>query len=228
MLSLFFSIIVAFPFLAWSATPPCEEKLESHGPLVYSRQLFSETSCFLFVRPKNSPELIYRSLILRETGKLLVFNSYGSGPSETDTGARVYYFFPRKINPNFSLSENKVRVHVSDGLFKIIFDAESGRLLSAEGARISQDPKIYPENKGGIEISSFRGLMLDSGFSMGSDPSADQSRESIFTDQMGRRCTVKNSEVFLIDSSGESTFKFTDKNLAKFISKRCPGLKFSL
>lgn len=203
----------------------CRDVFEQHGKNSYSRQFFSPDACFVSVKTTETPSLIYRSFIFRETGKLLIFNSYGPGPSETKTGARVFYFFPRQKIPSFSISASTVTV-ASGTALALVFDAVSGQLIKGVSAVVNEDPKISADNQGGLEIHSYSGLMLDAGFQLGSDPSANEQGSSIFRDVKGQSCLVKNSEVFNIDTDGESTFKFTDQRLAKFLAQRCPGLKF--
>ena len=73
----------------------CRDVFQTHGKMKFARQFFTNPdACFLSVNPDYSPDLIYRNFIFRETGKLLVFNSYGPGDQSIMTGARVFYFFP--------------------------------------------------------------------------------------------------------------------------------------
>ena len=53
---------------------------------------FSDGNCYIFVSPKYSKDLIYRSFIFTQDGQHLIFNSYGEGPPSTFTGARLFTY----------------------------------------------------------------------------------------------------------------------------------------
>lgn len=206
----------------------CRDMREYHGGFKYARQFFAPETCYLTVKKDYVPDMVYRSLIFRETGALMVFNSFGNGPENTHTGARVFYFFPRQQIPSFHALQDSVEVTTSHKGFTLYFDLQTGKILSATNAQIKEYADVEPSNQGGIEIPTFQGLILDSGFTMGSDPTSDFSRSSTFRDENNQTCTVKNSDIFSKNSSGDISFKFTDMGLKKFLSSRCPGIKFTL
>ncbi len=223
-LSLIFSGFVA----SANENDICRDMRENHGDFKYTRQFFAPEACFLSVKKDFVPDMVYRSLIFRETGALMIFNSFGNGPESTYTGARVFYFFPRQQVPAFHATGQAVEVSTSHKNLTFFFDLESGKILSASNARIKEAADIVPENDGGIEILSFQGLLLDSGFKMGSDPTADLARSSTFRDENNQTCTVKNSDIFSKNSSGDISFRLSDLSLKKFLSSRCPQIKYNL
>lgn len=223
MINLFFSPLVAliifFPILALAE---CQEKFIQTDFLKVSLQKFSDGACFLTVQPHSVPELIYRAFIFRETGKLMVFNSFGPGPIATSTGARVFHFFPRERFPQVSATSHALQIEMSSNFNSVHFDPFSEKVLSSQGMIWKVNPKVNSENQGGVEIEISKGLLLDSGFKLGEDPTSDLTRNSIMIDPQGRTCRLKNSELFKVDSLGESNFRFSDKQLITFLSKKCP------
>lgn len=205
----------------------CRDMREYYGGFKYARQFFAPETCYLTVKKDYVPDMVYRSLIFRETGSLMVFNSFGNGPENTHTGARVFYFFPRQQIPAFHATQQAVEVSTSQKNLTFSFDLQTGKILSVSNAQIKEYEDVEPSNQGGIEFPSFQGLMLDSGFVIGNDPTADLNRSSTFRDENNKTCTVKNFDIFSKNNSGDIKFKFTDLSLKKFLSSRCPLLKFT-
>ncbi len=157
----------------------------------------------------------------------MVFNSYGPGDESQTTSAREFYLFPR-VKENFSYtwndSINELEfINVTGD--KIIFDSRKGRLKSISGGNVTVADYIEPTNRGGIEITNYKGLILDGGFKIGSAPTGDSSGTSTMTDVLGNTCKLKNTEVFTYSSNGDVIFKFTDKALATYLKTRCKNLK---
>lgn len=224
LLALFILFSSSFSFA--NEDTVCGERNEIQGPYIFTRQFFNPSACFLSVRPSYAPTLIYRSFIFRETGKLLVFNSYGPGDSSKKTGARVFHFFPRNQLPNFSLNGTDVTVMGAQKDVNFSFNSVSGQIASSPTLEISEDSQIHAKNKGGVEISYFHGLLLDSGFSLGVDPTSNLAGKSIFRDEKNNQCQVSNSEIFTEDNDGDIVFKLSDQSLKKFLTYKCPAIGF--
>lgn len=127
--------------------------------------------------------------------------------------------------PDAVASDKTVTVKTASPLAEFVMDATQSRLLSLVGGQISEDPKIHDGNKGGVEIKKHQGLMLDLGFALGHDPSSEPDRKVFFEDANNVRCTVKNTEIFKYDGSGNNNLLFSsDLELSKFLKKRCPQL----
>lgn len=189
---------------------------------------FTET-CFLSLVPYDAYiDLLYRDYLFITDGLFMVFNSYGAGNDEsTLTGAREFYMFPRP-NPELSyrwipdLKQLEV-THVTGD--KFLFDTRKARLLSITRAQVTVADEVLPDNKGGVEISNFQGLLLDVGFKKGSAASGNPNGTAVMKDGVGNTCSVKNNEIFVYNSTGDNAVKFTDKELNTFLKKRCPRLK---
>lgn len=220
---IFLSLILSGFIVSANENNICRDMRENHGDFKYTRQFFAPEACFLSVKKDYVPDMIYRYLIFRETGALMVFNSFGNGPDSTHTGARVFYFFPRHQVPAFQATQQSVEVSTSHKNLTFFFDLENGRILGATNARIKEATDIFPGNEGGIEILSFQGLLLDSGFKMGSDPTADLNRTSTFRDENNQTCTVKNSDIFSKNSSGDISFRMSDLSLKKVFVQSLPA-----
>ncbi len=187
----------------------------------------SADKCYFSVSINRFTDLVYRQYLFTTNGLLMVFNSFGSGPESTDTGAREYYFFPRdhdiqlKVDPTMGLLQ--LRLINGD---MATFDIEAASLDRLDLGQVFVDPEIVQSNQGGVEIKRYSGLLLDSGFKLGSSPSSKPNRESKFTDAGGRTCVVKNSEIFKYPG-GETAFKFSDQELKEFLAGRCPQINWN-
>lgn len=183
-------------------------------------------SCMLSVDSLASyKDLVYRSYLFNHDGLLMVFNSYGDGPDALFTGARDYYLFPRRGAPVYrSTAENTLEVRLPSGEV-MTFGSEDVSILSLSGADIEVAPEIRRDNAGGVEIRIQRGLLLDSGFAIGTQPESKPSRQSVFKDALGGECVLENREIFEYLPEGEFRIRYqSDEALARFLGRRCPGL----
>lgn len=154
----------------------------------------------------------------------MVFNSYSPNENSKSTGARVFHFFPRRNLPEITADQDEVRVKFSAPQIELVLSQENDQILRMTGGKIKEDPKVQSSNKGGVEISNVKTLYLDSGFTLGRDPTGDPDRTSIFYDSKGHNCAVQNKEVFKYDSDGDSNLRFSDAELKGFLRSRCPRL----
>jgi len=226
-----FAILMSLGFLSSAhATVPasCVDKFEIFdGTQV--QMLQGRSSCMLTVHPRNAYQtLIYRDFLFDSEGLFMVFNSYGPGEDKDKTGAREYRFFPRKngdMSYKFDSSTHKLVVTAPSGKV-FVFDTVKSLLVSLSGTKISQDYKVNPTNKGGVEIVSNDGLLLDGGFSIGQSPSQDPKDKLTFKDAHGHRCQIANGDVHNYTSDGDVSFKYDDAQLKSFLQNRCPELQF--
>lgn len=214
-------------FAAFAGT--CDDHIEGRANIQVQRLQLSSGQCFLSIHPMDAMSLIYRDYLFTSDGMMMVFNSFGEGSDNDTTGAREFYFFPRRKAVSeyvFNDKKNELIVSHTDG-FEYVFDYNSAQIKSITWAKVKLAKDILPENRGGVEVTNYKGLMLDTGFRRGASPSDNPVKPSTFTDENGKTCSVKNSELF--DYSNNNTvFKFnTDKALAAFIKKTCPQLKFT-
>lgn len=184
--------------------------------------------CYLSIDPFNNTNLIFRSYILTTDSTLMIFNSYGDGPTATKTGAREIMFFPRTQTLNFTIDTQNLNVEMSGINFAM--NIASTKFLKIDGLSFEETTTIDPRNNGGISILSSERLYLDSGFKLGSDPRADQTRTATFHDSHQMSCDVLNSEVFNYKTDPENpVFMFaSDQDLSNFLKIRCPNLDIAL
>lgn len=222
LLGLFFSITA----MAYSAPENCPKKLTHVNNLQFSRAYQEDLSeCWISIDNMNGyQKLIYRSYLITTDGLLMVFNSYGSGPNSTHTGARQYYFFPREVFTNeVDLQKDLVSVRLNSKL-KFQFQTKVLNLVNQPEFKIKTDPKINRNNKGGVEILEYNGVYLDLGFSMGKSPSDNAEGKSLFKNQFGQACEVINKQIF--DYKNDDNFLHGDNVLQATVQRICPEFKW--
>jgi hypothetical protein len=210
----------------------CSYFHESGPGLQYYRQFFKPNSCYLDLQPTQYENMKYRGFLFSNKGLFMVFNSFNESDNSSATGARVFYFFPRKNNPDRKVDNSNLIISSAAPWVEFSFDLNNGNLIqiSANGkiADIKVDKKISPDNAGGVEILKFAGLRLDLGFALGYDPALEKYRDVQFIDQNENSCTVENQEIFNYINNGDYEFKHsTDSELKIFLQKRCPNLTLS-
>lgn len=184
----------------------------------------------------------YRHYGFGDDGQLMIFESYKAGGNLSDTGARVYYAFPRKRKNTFVANGKDVEVQF--GRIGILFDGVSAYVKSSDGADIIETPGISKKKPAPLFIKKFSGIILDTGYRIGSAPYSIPKRKSTFIDPYGNTCKVFNKELFiyvyfdtgkkkLLDDAFikfDPEFRLTsgdwseEKQLRKFLSKRCPQI----
>lgn len=229
-MSFLLGLLMVVPFANAQSSVDCPDIVERYeGTQIQQQWSENSQSCFFSVSPRDAyVDLIYRDHLFTTQGLFLVFNSYGTGPDSETTGAREFFLFPRPLKKfDFYWNRNSQELevtHVTGN--KFIFDARKGRLKSVTNATVSVADDVNKNNRGGIEITNFKGLVLDGGFKMGGSPSSVSSGSSVIKDVQGKSCSVKNYEVFKYTSDGEVFVKYSDSTLPAYIKKRCPGLNF--
>lgn len=202
----------------------CTRIVERVGTLNVHRQ-WTGTDCYLSLLPIRSGGLVYRSYLITSEGQFMAFNSFGDGPVSTDTGARVFFLFPRTGVPDVALVDNTLQVQMADKHLIMSFSPDSGYISDFSAGKLVEDQEISRTNQGGVEIQTQGFLMLDLGFKMGDSPTSNPNRKAIFYDGNGKFCQVTNKEIFNYTADDDSRFKFNDEQLKKFLAQRCPALK---
>jgi len=170
---------------------------------------------------------VERSYTFSSNGTFMVFNGYGNGSPSSDTGARVFRFFPRLNNrlEIFQDKDGKPVVRLPSGS-DVTFDTRTGKIESFTNVTFVEDFAINRANKGGIEITHFNGLLLDFGFMMGNDPITVSTRKALFTSSGGNKCQVRNDDVIEYNPSDKNwdyPFRYdTDQKLKDFLDVKCP------
>jgi hypothetical protein len=205
----------------------CTDKFEVFDNTTV-QTLPGNTGCFVTVNPRNIYDLIYRSFLFDDAGLFMIFDSLGAGSDVDTTGAREFYFFPRKTNQvNYQYDAPSKRLSVKTPSGKIfVFNTEKAILVSVTGSSLTIDYAVDGKNKGGVEFVKNDGLYLDLGFTFGQSPSQNPSRKVSFSDTNKNSCVVKNSAIFKYSAEQDSTFKYTDLQLNSFLKRNCPQLKF--
>ncbi len=204
----------------------CENKVQIVNKVkVVQRPL--KNNCWIIVTTDRPVNLTYRSFLFDQEGYLSVFNSLGPGPESQHTGARTFYFFPRKQDLSYSVSEDQVHVHIPHGA-TLIKNSIQNLWDNAIDAIVYEDPSVDFYNKGGFEINLHYGLVLDFGFTLGRSPTSNKVGEAHFVDYLGKTCKVKNSEVLYWEGS-QHYLKFkTDDEVYRFVQHRCSHLSVPL
>ena len=187
---------------------------------------FSSGLCYISIGPMSTTNLIYRGYAFFSDGLMMVFSSYGDGEDDNPnlTSAREFRFFPRTgaMALRMDKTAGTVEVTMSDG-GGVVFDPATAQVRSLERGSATVSPRVDPVERGGVEITSYAGLMLDGGFRMGESPAGRPEADATFRDANGHLCTVKNKELFSY-ANGDHEFKFTDAQLSAWLKTRCPGL----
>jgi hypothetical protein len=224
--SLFLGLILSSAaFAARPAPEACTDFHVRHGAFHFQRLSSSDGSCFLTADPFDVGDFFYRSYLLSNDGLFMVFNSYGQGENSTSSGARVYYFFPRKSLPELMETDGKSFLQFATPGIEMILSQSETKILGFYGAEFKEDPKVNSDNKGGLEITKAKTLYMDAGFALGHDVTTERNSKSTFHDTRGESCEVLNKEVFSYTADGDTNFKFTDSELKEFLKTRCPRLK---
>lgn len=205
------------------AACPAQDPLRVGGTQGYAGR--NAGKCFVFIRPMNDDDLVYRAHVFYDTGLLMIFSSYGPGEDVGRlTSAREYYMFPRRSAPRLDMdvSARTVSVLMADGR-RAIFNPATAQFAALDGD-VAVSPVVDPAVRGGVEITRYAGLLLDLGYRQGAQPSGRPEGDATFRSPHGQFCTVKNSELFDYAPNGEHAFKFTDARLSAWLRQRCPAL----
>jgi hypothetical protein len=216
------ALLAAPPASAASCVPGA--RVTVRGTEAWVAQLLAGP-CYVSVRPVWSPGMVYRDYAFYEGGLLLAFSSYGDGGSEMTSGREIR-FFPRLGLPALDADPAKgaLLVSMSDGA-RVAFDVDKAAPASVDRGEVRIASRVHPDERGGVEFPSYRGLILDSGYRRGEMPSGRRGAESVFRDASGRLCAVRNDEVFVYNEDGNPEFRFADAELSAWLKTRCPSLE---
>lgn len=208
--------------LGYSDPDKCPKKLTHFDNLQFGRSYQEETAeCWISIDNMDAYKtLIYRSYLITTEGLLMVFNSYGKGPSSSFTGARMFYFLPREVFLNeISQKKNLLSVRLNSRL-NLQFETKKLNLVNQENFKVITDPKITRKNNGGVEIKKYTGVYLDTGFSLGEAPTTNPERSSFFVNPQGQKCSVLNKQIF--DYKNGEMYLQGDSILKATVQRVCP------
>lgn len=204
----------------------CEEALIGNDVIQVNRQWWpSSRTCFISVHPRQVKDLKYRDYFFDNTGRFMVFNSYGEGPDSTHTGARDFFLFP-VVNdyPDFSFEDNgDVLVKMVSG-HTLRVSGKDFSLVSLSDGTVKEKP-LSTKNAGGIEISLKKGFWLDTGFRLGGLNIANPAKTTSFkSPKTSEACAVTNKTFMSYDANGEPDFKLIGDPFVQFVKSQCPKL----
>lgn len=215
------------PLVAAASATACPRVNPSHvdGTQGYADGL-SDGTCFVSIGPMSTTNLIYRAYTVFSDGLLMVFSSYGDGEDDNPnlTSAREFRFFPRlgALTLRMSKAAGTVDVVMANGV-TLSIEPATAQIRSLERGSVTVSPRVDPAERGGVEITSYAGLVLDGGFRMGESPAGKPENDATFRDAQGHTCTVKNKEIFTY-AGGDHDFKYTDAQLKAWLAARCPAI----
>lgn len=201
----------------------CTDFAKHLGSFRYHRFIDRQNKCWFSALPMGSG-LFYRSYLVTSEGYLMVFNSIDADEHGVSDGARSFLLFPRNQVPTAVDVGDVVYFKTGTQGVELIMDTKDHRVLGMVGGIAKEERKVFPGNLGGLEITQVKALVLDGGWMNYGDPFGVGSRESTFTDINGKTCKVRNREIFDYDSDGDTKVRFSDAELKKFLSRRCPNL----
>ncbi len=217
----------AYRYSPYSLDHDCETFSENVGALAVQRLRSIDGRCTIFVKHSNAQKSWYRNYQISSTGMLLIFNSFGNGSGSSHTGSRAFYLFPRKTAPDFTITESGDIEVMTPTSETIRFSSKTKKISEISGGiKYQEVDLIAGSNKGGIEITALpKGIILDAGWEIGGMAAEKPHRTSVFIDDAGNRCEVKNYEIFEI-KRGEPYLRFeTDQALLEYLDRRCNGLR---
>lgn len=222
-LSLILSSLQVFADGTPAPEPECTEILQSYGNVNVHRMMNSSKDCWISITPLKTDEpLKYRSYLVSSNGLLMVFNSFGEGSEDQTTGAREFYFFPRKnkvLDPIPNEKNKTLAVKMTNDQV-LTFSTVTGQLVSLSQAVVSVDRKVHPSNKGGVQIKNNQaGIFLDCGFELGTSPTQDPYSTCSFIDSKNKSCTIMNHRIFNYED-GENRPR-SDEELARVYERFC-------
>lgn len=209
-------------FLLATFNNPCVTHYEQRAGIDLQTGAFSDGECYVSVSESAWRGMVYRDYMFTSDGGIMAFNSFGSGPNSTHTGARVIYLRPFTTQLGWRFNEeNDLEVLQPSGAIAR-FDGQTGEWVELSGADLAIDPEVNRSNQGGVEIRSHAGYTIDSGFRFGGHPNSIMTRASTITSADGRRCEVENKELFhLVGDEHMWNFENNEEFTAWF-DRRCP------
>lgn len=218
------TLLLCIPLGQAATDETCPRERWQYKGTVVSQGYFTQSqTCFMTVRAMNSTGLIYRDFLFTSRGLMMVFNSFGDGPSSSTTGASEFLFFPIVQKLAVEFSDDLVVITMANGS-KVSFDAEKAFPLDLQDGDLLVDPIVRIGNDGGVSVLNFDGVRFEVGFQMGMSPSWYLNRQTQIKDRDGQVCQVRNSEIF-VKKDDEIFHRYSsNESLRSFLSRRCPAL----
>ena len=217
----FFLALIFFSQFTYAADICDFKQIKLKNTIIKTGSLNKGEKCFVYINHSESSGLIYRTHYFDTHGQYMIFNSFGDGPSSSQTGARMYSFLPETSDLKVKLAEDYLKIELAYGI-SISFDLDTSYISSSVGLDIIEDRKISPYNLGGVKINSSISPFIDFGFKFGGSPIWDLSRSFDYFDKaLESTCVQKNNQIF-VKKNGEVKRKFpSNRDLVQFLRSVC-------
>lgn len=185
---------------------------------------YQDGTCFVSITNAKNYNLVYRAHLFTSKGQHQIFNSFGPGPSSTETGARIFFYLIK--NPKLTLKFYQSDIEISYGAnLQILFDADTATLSDKSvGIKFDESSSVNRLNAGGVEVKQYSGKFIDFGFELGSSPQSNLSREHTIIRADGVKCTVINSKLLTIKNY-DIFWKYSGyRALSKYFDEVCPAI----
>lgn len=216
-------IVLALLFSNFSfATGVCEF---NHGTFLntkFQTGVYQDKTCFVTISNIKNYGLVYRSHSFMSTGQHQIFNSFGPGPSSTETGARVFFYLVDKPKLKLTFFQDDFEISFGPGL-RILFDGETTTLSDKSvGIMFDEERDVNKLNSGGVEVTQFIGNFLDFGFQFGASPLSKLTNTHLIVKANNTKCQSENSKLLEIKNY-DIFWKYTGfKGISKYIDEACP------
>ena len=218
-------LVVSLITPAQAASKCTPDQVIGNG-VVASRFLTVAYGCLVQITPRAKPNMLYREYWIDDRGRFMVFTSTPGDNVDLVTGTRTYFLFPRKQLPSIrGVAEGELTFTLPSGQ-PIEFN-EADASLSAFPGLFSEDKKVSLDNQGGLEIQSFNGIRLDTGWMIGSQTYKNPNGISTFSDAHNAKCEIRNDEFFFYENMyyTEPNLRYPeDESLKKFLKACCLNL----
>jgi|GEM_PF-2890719 hypothetical protein len=204
----------------------CPQKLFGKSNIQVSQSISDDKQiCYLSVHPRDAFEtLVYRDYLLSSQGLLLVFNSLKPDEGPQSAGAREFFFFQNSFQGFQWEVESDELIVTGLANLKIHFSLETAQINSIENVLIQLDPKVNPNNAGGLEILKSPWSFLDTGFFFGNTASSQPNRQSTLKNKDQATCRLRNRSLF--DYLGNDPKVKSPSEIQKAAETGCPGFLF--
>lgn len=204
----------------------CDYVLTGNKVIQVNRQWDPATrTCFLSISPRNVVNLTYRDFYFDNSGRFMVFNSYGPGPDSTHTGARDFFLFPIESDyPDYSFEPNDDLIVKMVSGHQLRISGKDFSLVSLSSGKVSEKP-VSTKNAGGVEITLQTGFWMDTGFRLGGLNIADAAKRTLFKSaKQTSVCSMKNNLFMDYTHPDDPEFRLTGDAFLKFTKSTCPQL----
>ena len=168
-------------------------------------------------------DLVYRDYLITSENFLMVFNSFGRLMGGGTTGAREYYFLPRKEVIAYRHKADTQELEVKMANADILrFSESKAELVGSAKGKVQLRAEIDPKFRGGVEFIHYNGILFDGGWSTDRSPTSNKSGFTQIRNSKEQLCKIVNSKLY--DYRGDDhRLLQDDRQLSMVIKKQCPS-----